>query len=134
MATFINPEQAPGQFNNPQFSWLYVEGFTIEEALNEPKLLATGIYGHELPNQHGPHKAGGALEIRVQGGKDHSQHLIYRSETRHFQEHAGAEGVRILPQLRTRGVKSKVVAGQRVIYHLGCRKTHEEANDTLQWV
>ena len=111
-----------------------MEGFTIEEALNELKLLATGIYGHELPNQHGPHKAGGALEIRLQGGKVHSQHLIYRSATRHFLEHAGAEGVWILRQRRTRGVTSKVVPGQREIYHLGCRKTHAEANVTLQWV
>ena len=26
---------------------------TIEEALNELTMLVTGIYGHELPNQHG---------------------------------------------------------------------------------
>jgi len=33
--------------------WPYTEGLTIEEAANELTLLATGIYGHELPGQHG---------------------------------------------------------------------------------
>jgi sulfoxide reductase catalytic subunit YedY len=53
MTTFINPEQAPGQFNNPQWPWPYVEGLRIEEAMNELAFLATGVYGHELPRQHG---------------------------------------------------------------------------------
>ncbi|MFQ5428531.1 MAG: protein-methionine-sulfoxide reductase catalytic subunit MsrP [Thermodesulfobacteriota bacterium] len=33
--------------------WPYTEGLTIEEAGNELTLLATGIYGHKLPGQHG---------------------------------------------------------------------------------
>jgi len=33
--------------------WPYTEGLTIEEAGNELTLLATGIYGHEMPGQHG---------------------------------------------------------------------------------
>lgn len=32
---------------------LLYEGLTIEEAMNELTLLATGIYGHDLPVQHG---------------------------------------------------------------------------------
>ena len=51
--TFINPEIAPGQWNNPQWPWPYVEALTIEEGANEFAFLVTGIYGHELPKQHG---------------------------------------------------------------------------------
>lgn len=34
-------------------SLAYTEGLTIEEAANELTLLATGVYGHTLPDQHG---------------------------------------------------------------------------------
>ena len=53
MTTFLDPNQAPGQLNNPQWPWPYVEGLTMEEATNELAFIATGIYGHEMPNQHG---------------------------------------------------------------------------------
>ena len=51
--TFIDPATAPGIWGNPQWPWPYVEGLTMEEALNELTLLVTGIYGHPLPVQHG---------------------------------------------------------------------------------
>ncbi len=51
--TFINPDQAPGQFDNPQWPWPYQEGLRMDEAMNELTFIATGIYGHELPKQHG---------------------------------------------------------------------------------
>ncbi|MCZ6632570.1 MAG: protein-methionine-sulfoxide reductase catalytic subunit MsrP [bacterium] len=53
MTTFLSPQVAPGQFNNPQWPWPYVEALTIEEAANELSLLVTGIYGKPLPKQHG---------------------------------------------------------------------------------
>ena len=53
MTTFMKPEEAPGQFKNTHWPWPYVEGLTIEEAANELAFLATGIYGHAMPNQHG---------------------------------------------------------------------------------
>ena len=51
--TFINPDQAPGQFDNPQWPWPYQEGLRMDEAMNELTFITTGIYGHELPKQHG---------------------------------------------------------------------------------
>jgi methionine sulfoxide reductase catalytic subunit len=33
--------------------WPYTEGLTIAEAANDLTFVATGIYGHELPKQHG---------------------------------------------------------------------------------
>jgi len=33
--------------------WPYTEGLTMAEAANELSFMATGIYGHELPAQHG---------------------------------------------------------------------------------
>ena len=53
MKSFLRPEQAKGQWDRPQYPWAYTEGLTIEEAANELTLLATGVYGHELPDQHG---------------------------------------------------------------------------------
>lgn len=52
LETFYAPFTAQGQlaFWEP---WPYVEGLTIEEAMNELAFLATGIYGHPLPKQHG---------------------------------------------------------------------------------
>lgn len=51
--TFINPDQAPGQFDRPQWPWPYQEGLRMDEAMNELTFVVTGIYGHELPKQHG---------------------------------------------------------------------------------
>ena len=53
LVTFIRPEQAPGQKNQPWYPWPYFEGLTLQEATNELTLLTTGIYGHLLPKQHG---------------------------------------------------------------------------------
>lgn len=49
---FLKPDEAPNQ--SPAFGpWPYTEGLTMAEAMNELTLLATGIYGHPLPKQHG---------------------------------------------------------------------------------
>ena len=52
LETFYTPFTAQGQleFWEP---WPYVEGLTLNEAMNELAFLATGIYGHPLPKQHG---------------------------------------------------------------------------------
>ena len=52
LETFYAPFTAQGQleFWEP---WPYVEGLTLKEAMNELAFLATGIYGHPLPKQHG---------------------------------------------------------------------------------
>jgi sulfoxide reductase catalytic subunit YedY len=52
MVTFNNPEQAVGM-NDDLYPWPYFEGLTMAEAMNELALFVTGIYGHELPKQHG---------------------------------------------------------------------------------
>ncbi len=52
MATFLNPNVAPGQKQN-WYPWPYVEGLTLEEATNELAFLATGIYGKPMPAQNG---------------------------------------------------------------------------------
>lgn len=50
--TFMKPEQAPNQ-SSSYGPWPYTEGLTMAEATNELTMLATGIYGHPLPKQHG---------------------------------------------------------------------------------
>jgi sulfoxide reductase catalytic subunit YedY len=50
--SFFKPEDAPNQ--SPSYGpWPYTEGLTMAEAMNELTLVATGIYGHPLPKQHG---------------------------------------------------------------------------------
>jgi methionine sulfoxide reductase catalytic subunit len=51
--SFKRPSEAPGQRMSLWYPWPYFEGLRLDEALNELTLLATGIYGHELPTQHG---------------------------------------------------------------------------------
>jgi methionine sulfoxide reductase catalytic subunit len=50
--TFMKPEIASNQ-NPSKGPWPYSEGLSMAEAMNELTLLATGIYGHPLPKQHG---------------------------------------------------------------------------------
>lgn len=51
--SFHRPEQALGQRRERWWPWPYYEGLTLAEATHELTLLATGIYGHALPRQHG---------------------------------------------------------------------------------
>jgi sulfoxide reductase catalytic subunit YedY len=50
--TLLDPEQMPGQ-KRRVLKWPYVEGLRIDEAMNPLTLLATGVYGRDLPNQNG---------------------------------------------------------------------------------
>ena len=50
--TVLRPEQMPGQRRNV-LDWPYVEGLRIDEAMHPLTLLATGMYGRDLPNQNG---------------------------------------------------------------------------------
>jgi len=50
--TIYDPQQMPGQ-RRRVLDWPYVEGLTLEEAMNPLALIAVGIYGRELPNQNG---------------------------------------------------------------------------------
>jgi sulfoxide reductase catalytic subunit YedY len=50
--TLSRPEEMPGQ-RNPSYPWPYTEGLRLDEAMHNLTLLATGLYGKELPNQNG---------------------------------------------------------------------------------
>ncbi len=51
--SFHRPEEAVGQGPGSGWKWPYYEGLTIEEAANELAFVATGLYGHDIPKQHG---------------------------------------------------------------------------------
>ena len=51
--SFDRPHQAKGQRLQAWYPWPYYEGLRIAEAVHELTLLATGIFGHALPRQHG---------------------------------------------------------------------------------
>ena len=50
--TLYRPDEMRGQ-RYKTLDWPYLEGLTIEEAMNPLTFLATGLYGKELPNQNG---------------------------------------------------------------------------------
>ncbi len=50
--TMFNPDEMPGQ-RQATYPWPYQEGLRIDEAMNDLTLLATGLYGGELPAQSG---------------------------------------------------------------------------------
>jgi sulfoxide reductase catalytic subunit YedY len=50
--TLYDPEQFPGQ-SSGWYTWPYVEGLRLDEALNDLAILSTGLYGKELPSQNG---------------------------------------------------------------------------------
>ena len=50
--TVVRPEEMPGQ-RRGVLDFPYVEGLTIAEAMHPLTILATGVYGIDLPNQNG---------------------------------------------------------------------------------
>ncbi len=50
--TLFDPEQMPGQ-KRSVLDWPYREGLRMDEAMHPLTMLATGVYGTELPNQNG---------------------------------------------------------------------------------
>ena len=50
--TILNPDEMPGQ-GSPFYPWPYQEGLRLDEAMHDLTLLATGLYGGELPAQNG---------------------------------------------------------------------------------
>ncbi len=50
--TLYDPNRMPGQ-KRRVLDWPYREGLRIDEAMHPLTLLATGLYGEELPNQNG---------------------------------------------------------------------------------
>jgi len=50
--TLLDPDQMPGQ-KSGWYSWPYVEGLRLDEAMNDLAILATGLYGKSLLPQNG---------------------------------------------------------------------------------
>ena len=52
ITTVLRPAELPGQ-RRDILDWPYVEGLRLDEAMHPLTLLATGLYGRDLPNQNG---------------------------------------------------------------------------------
>ena len=50
--TVLRPDEMPG-VSRPVLDWPYVEGLRLDEALHPLTIMATGIYGRDIPNQNG---------------------------------------------------------------------------------
>jgi sulfoxide reductase catalytic subunit YedY len=50
--TLLRPEEMPG-VRSPVLEWPYREGLRLDEAMHPLTILATGLYGEEMPNQNG---------------------------------------------------------------------------------
>jgi len=56
--TLMDPEQMPAQSSSgfsflASIDWPYTEGLRMDEAMNPLTMLATGLYGKEMPSQNG---------------------------------------------------------------------------------
>ncbi|MDF1727280.1 MAG: protein-methionine-sulfoxide reductase catalytic subunit MsrP [Sulfitobacter sp.] len=50
--TALRPDEMPG-VRFPVLDWPYVEGLRLDEAIHPLTIMATGIYGRDIPNQNG---------------------------------------------------------------------------------
>lgn len=50
--TLVRPEEMPGQ-KRQTIQWPYREGLRLDEAMHPLTMMATGIYGRDIPNQNG---------------------------------------------------------------------------------
>jgi sulfoxide reductase catalytic subunit YedY len=50
--TIMDPKEMPGQAD-VLYPWPYTEGLRLDEAMHRLTILATGLYGHALPNVDG---------------------------------------------------------------------------------
>ena len=50
--TLYRPEEMPGQ-NGGSFPYPYIEGLRLDEAMHPLTIMATGLYGEDLPKQNG---------------------------------------------------------------------------------
>lgn len=50
--TLYRPDEMPGQ-KTRVLKWPYVEGLRLDEAMHPLTIMATGIYGKDIPNQNG---------------------------------------------------------------------------------
>ena len=50
--TALRPDEMPG-VAYPVIEWPYVEGLRLDEAMHPLTMIATGIYGRDIPNQNG---------------------------------------------------------------------------------
>lgn len=50
--TVLRPDEMPG-VAYPVLDWPYVEGLRLDEATHPLTIMATGIYGRDIPNQNG---------------------------------------------------------------------------------
>ena len=50
--TLVRPEEMPGQ-RYSLLDWPYREGLRLDEAMHPLTILATGLYGEDMPNQNG---------------------------------------------------------------------------------
>ena len=51
--TALVRDQMPGVAQLDSYSWPYVEGLRLDEAMHDLTILATGLYGEPLPPQNG---------------------------------------------------------------------------------
>ncbi len=50
--TLVRPEEMPG-VRFPVLEWPYREGLRLDEAMHPLTMMATGLYGEDMPNQNG---------------------------------------------------------------------------------
>ena len=109
--TLYRPEEMPGQ-SSRLLEWPYREGLRLDEAMHPLTILATGLYGEELPNQNG---APLRLVVPWKYGFKSIKAIVRMTLTDKGApddlEHAEPAGIRFLFQRQPGGASPPVVAG-----------------------
>ena len=75
--------------------WPYIEGLRTDEMANELAFFAIGIYGHELPKQHGaPIREVVPWKYGFKGCQIHRKNRVSQPSTEDVLEHPSTERIR----------------------------------------
>ena len=110
----LDPEDMPGQAPGSGFSWPYVEGLRLDEAMNDLTLLSTGLYGKRLLPQNGaPLRLVVPWKYGFKSIKSIVRINLVEHAARHLLDGGVAERVRVLRQRQPQRRPPPLVAGHR---------------------
>ena len=113
METFLDTTVAPMQ-KQFWYPWPYVEGVTIEEAMNEMAFMVTGVYGKPLAEAiRRADPPGAAVEIRLQGDQVDRARELHRPAAEELLGSGAGLRVRLLGQRQSGGLASALEPGLR---------------------
>lgn len=109
--TVLRPDEMPG-VRYPVLDWPYVEGLRLDEAMHPLTIMATGIYGKDIPNQNGaPMRLVVPWKYGFKSIKSIVRITLTDKEAGDQLEQGERAGIRVLQQRESRGQPPALVTG-----------------------